>query len=674
MGHAVGRGDHVFATLGTGLVLALAWATVWIQWPRPDSFPIGYDGAPVRSLFDVTAQRHLHEVALIGVAVLGLGALLGLDFLTMAKRVSRLVIGICFAAAALSFVALTWALPSPEAQAATFTSLFNGQYGLRTVMSAGAFIWVGAAAAVAFLVCLIVRPPTPPGWVIWAGILVYVVALELPGYFWTPRLDAAPPGALQGVEWHFDAVIGAKNQLLLGSQPRDFGYGVGLEATLAAIERILGPFSFAGDIRLIQTGNLLFAGLSVLACWLWLRRQPVWSLVTVLMVVPWVNSLHQGVFFPNQSGWRFLWLPLTLIAFRLSRRVGIRGRSFAYGAIAALAILWNAETGVALAIGLVAHLGARVDEVRLRRLAEIALMLGAGSLIGVLAIAGMYYVAAGMAFPIHAVLSDITQKLGGLAFGLPMHFDPLAVLIFALAVWFALITASIRRRRALNAAEADRLAASAIVLVWAAYYIQQPDPWNLWSYLLPFGMLSAAAVSAATRLIREGAVEKLIAVSLGAAIAVAVGPEIVGNQMTAFDSLYRSASVGNADAQARLSGVVTSSFDKDAVEQQLAMIGSLPKDALVFTGHSYLLPKLSGRRDLFWLPDPAYLNAAKAAFKKLTRAVMARRPSVILIDEDRVQSAPSPHRPFFKALEQAIADTYSVESIDAGWAILRPRQ
>src|SRR5262249_41657299 len=72
----------------------------------------------------------------------------------------------------------------------------------------------------------------------------------------------------------------------------------------------------------------------------------------------WINN-HQKLFFPNQSGWRFIGFPLMIVVMRHFAEASARRRAIAFGAAAVFALLWNVETGIAVLLALLVYLAGR---------------------------------------------------------------------------------------------------------------------------------------------------------------------------------------------------------------------------------------------------------------------------------------------------------------------------
>ena len=92
------------------------------------------------------------------------------------------------------------------------------------------------------------------------------------------------------------------------------------------------------------------------------------------------------------------------------------------------------------------------------------------------------------------------------------------------------------------------------------------------------------------------------------------------------------------------------------------------------TGNSYLLPRLSGRVDVFPFRDFAYAGTVTRQFDDLVAALRARSPSQILVDDPPTLSGGDLHRAYFERLEAALADRYALERTTAGWRVYKDRR
>jgi hypothetical protein len=670
----------VFATLGAGLVLATAWTAFHLA-PAPALPPASYDGTPIASLVDVTPLRRFHVTVLIGTAFVGAAGLLAPAF---RKIVDSRAASLAAAALTVAFVpaiivAACWLFPQPVSS--MYLILFGEKYGLLTIWPPITYGIIGLASCCLAL-ALLRFGSIPDHWTIWVVVLVYAGALAWPGSLLPLDLGRIAPGALQSIEWHYDVFFGAKNDLVRGVEPAGFGYGLGLSALSALVEKVFGPFSFAGDVRLVQVGNIAFSVVMLAACWLWFQGRALAALLAAVLVLPWIHNLHQNIFFPNQSGWRFIFFPIALLAFALAR-FGLGRRAHdakvatAFGFIAGMAILWNPETGLAVLLGLSSYLVCRLPRLDIRSL----LLAGALFLLGLVAAIGissaLYLAAFGHALPLARLAAAFVERLGGFPYGLPLSFDPLALVILSCAIGTVLAGAWLRRAGALTPAAAGAVGSGVIILVWAGYFLQRSSPWNLWGYLLPFSIIVGVAWSRPAPLRRNTSRAIRLATAAAAlSVAFTIGPAILAGNIQLLASLDRAASPhAPAPHSGEYSGVRVPAADEAALRDRSAFLQAVPPGTLVFTGDSYLLPKHLGRRDLFWLPDPAFGRrhdggATMPEMQAVIAGIRARSPALILFDEASA-GGDDFHRKYFAVLQASIGARYRPDSRQSGWSLWR---
>ena len=667
----------VFAVLGCGLVLAAAFVALLLS-PSPAPPPLGYDGTPLTGLFDVTPLRCFHEALLLATACVGAAGLLWPRASSLIG--SRAAPGVAAGLAGLfvaTVVGAVW-LDGGQVGSAVHVALFAERYGLTAMLSP---LVLGGAGLVSCVVAVRLRrlARIPDHWTLWGALLLYTMLATLPGLVLPFDLARTPPGTLQMVEWHYDEIIGAKNDLVRGVEPRSFGYGVGLSLFGALVERAFGPFSFAGDIRFVQLGNVAFSLFATAALCLLFRGRAAAALVAALLVLPWSQSLHQAIFFPNQAGWRFVFIPIALGAFALGSRGAATRVAPAFGLIAGTAVGWNPETGIPVLLGLASHLVGRLPDLRPRSLALAGALFAAGVVAAFAAITAAYAGLLGHPLPVATLVAAFVMRMQGYPFGIPFRLDALGLVILASGIGAVLAGAWTRRSAPLAPGTAAALGSGVIIAVWAPYYLQRSHWWNLWGFLLPFSVIVGVAWSKASEWPTSRRALAAVWAALAFCVAFVVGPAIVGSNLQMATSLYRAASVGDPGRDATtLSGVLVSAPAHAAVNERMVLLGSAPAGTLVFTSNTYLLPKLLGRRDLFVLPDPAFGHlhdggATEAEFRAVFDLVRARAPATILLEDDATPAGDDFHRRYFAALREGLRERYHPDGERSGWSIWRKR-
>ncbi|WP_376984611.1 hypothetical protein [Bosea sp. R86505] len=668
----------VFAGVVTVLV-AVIWAAAYMAMGRtPVPAGLGFDGQPIRDgTINPVGQLLAYQLALASLGGVVIAAVVWPGFVKGWRRSFRPESsGLVIAVASLSgAAALAWAIGAfavPKMPTDTVIPPFAQWYSILSLPSKT--FYVGSVTASAVVLAVVVRFGAKIGqdW-LWGLSLLLILALTLPGLFEPVTLVQIPSGTLQGVEAHFTGVIGS-NPAGSFEIDRPVGYSLLVTLVKVAYEQSAGPMSFLQEVRSVQVGNLAFALACMFACRVWSPRQALTGFMIILLIMPWVHNNHQGLFFPNQAGWRFLTFPLLVIVIAVSRFMTSLSRSAVLGAFAGLALLWNLETGIAVTVAIVTFIGCRT---MLWREAAAAALAAIAS--GILAMA----MALLFTFPLAGLtsLSDaawvVQGYFGRLAvgdgYGLPLAFDSLAIIMALYAIWSVALAAFRLGDGVLSEEAASYAAVAAAMLVWGAYYAARPDPWNLWSYLFFFGLLLSAGLSADARRWagRSYGVPGLSAF----AFILVVGPAIAAGQYQALRTVSSGLSgIWEEPAgSAYVDGVRLPTADAARLARQAEEVRLATEGTLVLTGNSHLLPKLSGRPELFLEKDPVFAHAYQDDYRSLLAIIMKRTPRRILIDDPASLPTGSTHQRFFMALQKDLSASFSGEVIPSGWVDLRPR-
>jgi hypothetical protein len=662
------------AVAATAIGVTLIWGP-WLATPAP---LLGYDGAPIPPAVNdpsAPARVRRYQLFLGGLALAALVlSLLPRPRSTAARGPGPLATRTIERAAALllgaAVVAVTWVWLGATMPSGTLLVFFAGFYGA-LIHPSPRFVAVAMVGGAIALPLLVRAAPRLPRRAWWTGLAALAAGVTLPGLFQPLVLAHTPPEIIRTIEWHYDSVLGGAFTLLAGDRERHLGYGYLLSIVKALVERLGGPLTFAGDVRLVQAVNVLFALVLLWACHAWDRTRPLLGLLTLALVLPWVHNNHQAIFFPNQSGLRYVFFPLAIVLLRWSHRLAPHRAAPAAGAFATLALLWNLETGVAVTAAVVVHLVVRSGPVLRGGWLRPALHFGAGC-----AAAGVVVgLLSGLGLGIWPVEFGIPRKLierttAGLAYGYPLSVDLLATLVFGCAIWAVLDLAAAWRSGSPEARTIDCGALGVITLIWAPYYVLQPNPWNLWSYLVPGGLLLGE------RLFPPGPRPPWLRVPVALAVTIAI-PAVAAGTWQTWQALERGtalAGVAALDAETigrPVSGVMVTTPDARAIEARAAHLAAVPAGTIVLTGNTYLLPRLTGRTELFPYRDLAYAGTVRSQLDDLAAAIVGRAPACILVDDPATLSRTDLHRAYFQRLETALGDRYRPDGVSAGWSIWR---
>jgi hypothetical protein len=674
--------SSTFVACAAFAVTMLGVLLVWAPWVPAGRELLDFDGKPIPLMLrDASAQERLQRYKIF----LGALALASLMALALPRRrapetrvtrpfpTSTWLEAAAAVVLAVVVVGVTWVWLAPKMVPRTHMVLFSGFYGFYTQPSLGLVVAAALGGAVTLpLLWRFGSRLSLRAWWLLLGASTLVVTL--PGLFEPIVLVYAAPGMLPFVEWHFDAVLGGVYTLAAGSSERHMSYTYLVSAIMALLQRQGGPLSFAADVRVVQGMNVAFALCVLWACYAWDRRRPLIALLTAALVLPWVSNNHLNIFFPNASGMRYLFLPLTVVWLRLSHGLASERAALAGGVFSALALLWNLETGVAVTAGVAVHLGARAERLRLTALVPLLGRYVGGLAAGLLGVGLMIGLGLGR-WPLDLPRKLLDRTTIGASYGYPLYLDLMAIVIFGYVVWAVMGLVVARRAGPVASRAADRGALGVVALVWAAYYVLQPHPWNVWSYLLFGGLLLG------DRLFPDGGpppgARGLLRIAFVLAATIAVPTAVIGTMQTGY-ALERgsnlagvAAHLGSARLGVTLSGVMVKAGDAAAVQSRAAHLATVPPDALVVTGNSYLLPKLTGRVELFPYRDLTYA-ATRSQLEQFATTIRARAPSMLLLDDPATLTGDDARRRYFERLAAELSDRYRLQQVVSGWSVYVP--
>ena len=343
-----------------------------------------------------------------------------------------------------------------------------------------------------------------PWQVVLAAILFIVLLAWWPATTGLMSRVHAPGMSL--IDEHFAA-------LFSGGQMLDFGYQLFLD--VPARYGILTPIAIASAIRagvefdlgrllhLVEFFQVLTFLLFIGSAWALTRgSEPRSRLVAVLLVVlvsaPFLSLGSPALHYPNQSGFRFVMLPVGVLMLTLLQRGSLITATGLSGAVSMLALLHNLETGIVILVGLgFAWLCRARDE----RANDSAFALAAG-FASALAVAMVLLLAHRLVLGIWLVVDvdgglDFMKSFLGGGFGgmrPPLHIVVFVIFGYTGYVFVRAFAWWIGRQDDRPNVAISGIAA--MLIAWAPYYANRPADWNLWTFLALFALLLAPAVAA----------------------------------------------------------------------------------------------------------------------------------------------------------------------------------
>jgi hypothetical protein len=368
-------------------------------------------------------------------------------------------------------------------------------------------LWLTAAMGIAITGFALGRLlSTRSAWVLKFLAVSLAVVFMLPGFLHKLNLTTE---RLSFVEAHYSLMPGCAGRLAAGLKPFtdvEMRYGAVLPFLFGEVERVAGPLTLGQYMTVVQSLQVVFLGLAVIAYCLWRPRDLLYLTACLFLILPWLETCGQAVVWPNVSAWRLMNLASGVLVLIATRRVSSEQRAAWLGATAAFAVFYNSETGLALSA---AYLFGLIISSRPRAYGEIMRTLS----VAVLAGAGMVVLLAlgaiGLGLwplPLQTLAARQFTGVGSGAFGgRPFLLSPLTlialgmfmhagvVLVCSLIVW---------RRGKLTADGAIRASISVFLMGFACFFVNRPvNGWYLFGVLFLYTFLLPDYIAAARRIV-----------------------------------------------------------------------------------------------------------------------------------------------------------------------------
>jgi hypothetical protein len=503
---------------------------------------------------------------------------------------------------------------------------------------------------------------------VFAGLFAaYLAALNLPGLLLNIEFDVTR--FVSSNDYHYAALLSGIEQLRAQLDPSmvRFNYGVLWKYLSAGVLDFLGATSFGSYVRLMQGFQLLFAAVFIGSAYLWGRGNLLFVLFASACVLPWVATLNLSVWAPNQSGVRFLpfaLLPGLLVIMRSISGIVLRALFASAGS--AFLFLWNGEVGIAAAIGLafavlLAGYARGGSIVKLLGLAVVFIASGA------ITATVLLFVMSGGTQSLSSILRSVSDAAAGGYSGLPLQLDLVALAIGLFATTVTLGACVAARLRGDKEGMIERGAIAVTILIFFAYYLNRPHPWNLWSFVLlavfmlepmtrqSFWHGQAPGISA---LMRKPALIVLalmmLFVPLHANLTYLRSPRPVTTQPP------------------NISGVRLPLEIVNAVKEQSGFVAQLGKREVVYlSATQFLMATVTQRVNKLRSFDPFGQILSPAHLQRFMAEIENARPDCVLIETENSPSLASnkPRQQLFDRLRGALAGKYQLAGEQSGWQV-----
>ena len=513
---------------------------------------------------------------------------------------------------------------------------------------------------------------------IWSCIAIYVIFLAVPGLV---RKPFAYEPELSWAEWHYSATLAQGDRLAAGlrvGSQINLSYGLIHAIALGAFERTRGFLDFGQHFRLVQICQIVFLGVAILAFYLWKPNNPLFVFFGTFLIGPWASTSHSAVFYPNQTGWRSFGLAVGVAVLISCRRQPLWRVASILGAGAAFLLLYNPETGMCLEFGYALVLLSRLRRLEWTQVGKLAVSAALAAVAVLLLVMFFFRIGLGTWPPFDAaLLFGLITRFGQGYGGLPLYFDPLALLIFVHSTYVLSSLVLKWRVRNLEFDESAKLGISATLLTWAAYYVNRPQAWNLWTFQFLYLFLIADLIE--PRLFRgsnrDGIASRILSSRI-APFAFLLIPMLLSMNYYILLSTLLPAQKPEI-TMSRASGILIPEDSANALRTQAGFLKAQEASStLFFSRHSYSLSLLTHRFNPLPVQDAFAETVTNSDFDRLVAEINSYSPRVILFDapgdksifpENLVMNYFNMN--FFERLKKRLAEHYYQGATTNGWQV-----
>jgi hypothetical protein len=514
--------------------------------------------------------------------------------------------------------------------------------------------------------------------IVWASTAILIAFAIAVGFLVTPVWSLVSKFFWPGPDLHYAGVFSSGERLAAGrllfvdNYP---AYGVIIPILIGLFSKFSHAPSFSELMRLVQAAQSLCLVALIYAAWLCTRVSPaagraVAMFFVTLNIVPWLGNLGPAIWFPNQSGIRFFMLMVGVLVACLLKDARSRETGAIVGATAAVAILYNPETGIAVTAGLgIAWLmRVRSETLSLAATSAIIGLAVMGSVFGV--VAAVYQISFGAPLiPSFDSATAVLRLYSGGYGGIKLSFDPLALLILVHAAYVFVLAIRYLLDPRSQRPDFPSAAIATMLLVFYPYYVTRPHTWNFWSYTALYSVLLAPVIASNGR--------RFIPLIIAACVVLPpsliffrdsffmIGPFIKTPDMLRF---ILDREKGCAD------GLVLPKDLCQHLAERAATLKRMANDGVVIslTQVPMLTMRMSGVHGFLPTIDVFNLAPTPATFDDLLQKIQRLNPRTILVDDphDRILKFPQAVYEFNMRLIRALGPNYCRAGIVGGWEVV----
>lgn len=495
------------------------------------------------------------------------------------------------------------------------------------------------------------------------GAVAIGALLILPGFLMPPRLPDVFRTA--DISAHY-AALGSVVKTWLGVPLDKLRLIYGGTSIVAAAAVFADPLTFKDLFDVVRLFQVVFSVLLFVTAWIYDRSKIfLFTLATVILVSPFVSTFYSSMYYPNQSGMRYIGILVGLLLLKFVKAGERNG--IALGLAAAALLFYNPETGIPVSFGLAFRqivVGLSATQ-RLLGAVRYAAAFLVGLAAGVAAFLTVVFGVAGYRFEnFSPYFGRFTAGYAGLAF----HPNPWPFLMLLCGSAAMLQASSRAARGVLTDPQAVRSAIGTTLLIWLPYYVNRADWWNLWSLVM---LLLFAAADWVTLRRWRVAIERLRRGRLTLAVAVVAGvaaPFALQNLAETVAAL----SSGPAPT-ASFSGMRVPDDVQAALAEKSATVKNLSAGhRLTYISVVSMLVTLDSGIDTGLAESDVFEETiSEADLRKVAAEVLSQDADLVLFDApDSMFYQGLPNREaLLGRIKAFLRQTYAVDRTEGGWEI-----
>lgn len=516
-----------------------------------------------------------------------------------------------------------------------------------------------------------------------AGLTVYALFLLLPGFWGTYSFGAALEPALM----HYFGQLGLGPLLAAGGDilaNKQAFYGLLSQTLLAIAQRLGSPMDMGSYVLFVQASQVAFTLLGVLGYRLFAPSRPLAALFCLGLWLPWISTSGVAILGPTASGLRFMNFPVAILVLLCAGRLPDRVRSLVFGLTAGLALLHNLETGICVFLSFAVYNVVLRPPRRFGAMLRDELLLLAGCLIAFAGFLLLFRLGLGR-WPVanSAALFQFIRLFSSGFAGLPLYFDPLALLILLYPAYLIARLTRVWLGAGLSERMRFKFCVSFLILLWLAYYFNRVHRQNLWShtFLLTYLLIDLLPnpKSIPVRPL-NGLRRRHVEVPAMALVLVFIlGPTFMNKGLSEAKVVWRALTQRTAlerdpSGQERLSGLWLDARDAQDIREKSLVIRRLAAEkTLFFVGPNMFLLQLESGV-FFPLPAQDLLTESLSpeGFVRNVEALRAYAPEVVLLSDGEGSQRVFQERKAFSArVLAALEQEYRAVGSEGGWLVLR---